>query len=79
MINLPAVLIVLAITCLLVVGIKESANVNAFIVLVKVVVVVVFIVAGAAFVQQQNWVPFIPPNEGTSAPSAGAACCGERA
>lgn len=62
--NLPAVLIVLLITGLLVVGIKESANVNAAIVIVKVAVVLVFIAAGVGFIQTENWDPFIPPNAG---------------
>lgn len=62
--NLPAVVIVLLITTLLVVGIKESANVNAAIVIVKVAVVLVFIAAGISFIQARNWEPFIPPNTG---------------
>src|SRR5205085_3720822 len=45
-INLPAVIIVVLISLLLVVGIKESASVNSVIVFLKVGVVVVFIVIG---------------------------------
>ncbi|MEW5981614.1 MAG: amino acid permease [Acidobacteriota bacterium] len=63
--NLPAVLIALAVTALLVIGIKESASVNAVIVVVKVAVVILVIIAGAAFVNAANWRPFIPPNAGT--------------
>ncbi|HXH06404.1 MAG TPA: amino acid permease [Vicinamibacterales bacterium] len=62
--NLPAFLIALAITVLLVIGIKESATVNAAIVIVKVAVVVLVIAAGIAFVDPANWRPFIPPNTG---------------
>jgi APA family basic amino acid/polyamine antiporter len=62
--NLPAVLIAAAVTILLVIGIKESANVNSVIVVVKVAVVVLVIVVGAAFVVTANWHPFIPPNQG---------------
>jgi APA family basic amino acid/polyamine antiporter len=62
--NLPALLIVLAVTWILVVGIRESANVNSAIVIVKVAVVVVFIIAGVGFVKSANWHPFIPPNTG---------------
>jgi APA family basic amino acid/polyamine antiporter len=62
--NLPAVLIIAAVTCLLVIGIKESANVNSVIVVVKVAVVVLVIVVGAFFVVAANWHPFIPPNQG---------------
>jgi basic amino acid/polyamine antiporter, APA family len=64
-INLPAILIALLVTCLLIVGIKESANVNSVIVIVKVAVVLLVIVAGAAFVKTANWHPFIPQNKGS--------------
>ncbi|MCX6633892.1 MAG: amino acid permease, partial [Acidobacteria bacterium] len=63
--NLPAVLIVVVISLLLITGIKESANVNAVVVIIKVTVVVVFIAAGWAFIKPANHVPFIPPNTGT--------------
>jgi APA family basic amino acid/polyamine antiporter len=61
----PAVLIAVAVTALLIVGIKESADVNSAIVIVKVAVVLLVIVAGAAFVNMRNLHPFIPPNRGT--------------
>jgi APA family basic amino acid/polyamine antiporter len=63
--NLPAVLITLAVTVLIVIGVKESANVNTVIVLVKVAVVIVVILGGAAYVNTANWHPFIPENTGT--------------
>ena len=62
--NLPAVLITVLVTILLVVGIQESASVNAAIVVVKVAVVILVIVSGAMFVNSANWSPFIPPNTG---------------
>jgi APA family basic amino acid/polyamine antiporter len=62
--NLPAVLIVLAVTAVLVVGIKESARFNAIIVYVKVAVVLMFIAFAAPYVRTENWTPFIPPNTG---------------
>ena len=62
--NLPAVFIVGLVTILLVIGIKESANVNAAIVIVKVCVVLVFIATGIWFIKSANWTPFIPPNTG---------------
>jgi APA family basic amino acid/polyamine antiporter len=62
--NLPAVLIVALVTALLVVGIKESANVNNVIVVIKVSVVLLFIALAAPHVMPENWTPFIPPNEG---------------
>jgi APA family basic amino acid/polyamine antiporter len=64
-INLPAMFIVLAMTTILVLGIKESARFNGIIVLVKVGVVLMFIAAAAPFVRHENWVPFIPANQGT--------------
>ncbi len=63
--NLPAVLIILAVTALLVVGIKESADVNSAIVVVKVAVVILVIIVGGMFIVQANWHPFIPENTGT--------------
>jgi basic amino acid/polyamine antiporter, APA family len=64
LINLPAVFIVVAISCLLIVGISESARVNAVIVLVKVTIVIVVIFVGYSYVKPENYVPFIPPNTG---------------
>ena len=64
-INLPAMLIAALVTMLLIVGIKESANVNSVIVIIKVAVVLAVIVAGAAFVNRENWTPFIPQNRGS--------------
>jgi basic amino acid/polyamine antiporter, APA family len=63
-VNLPAMFIVLAVTAILVLGIKESARFNGIIVLVKVAVVLMFIVTAAPFVRTENWVPFIPANQG---------------
>lgn len=65
LLNLPALFIVLFVTSLLVLGIRESANVNTGIVIVKVGVVITFILAGVAFINRANWDPFIPPNTGT--------------
>ena len=62
--NLPAVIITVLVTTLLVVGIQESARVNAVIVIVKVAVVLLVIAAGAMFVNTANWHPFIPANTG---------------
>jgi APA family basic amino acid/polyamine antiporter len=62
--NLPAVLIVLAVTVVLVIGIKESARFNAVIVVVKVAVVLAFIAFAWSFVNPANWEPFIPENQG---------------
>jgi APA family basic amino acid/polyamine antiporter len=58
--NLPAALIVLAVTVVLVVGIRESAGFNAAMVMVKLVVVLFVIIVGAAYVRVENWQPFLP-------------------
>ena len=62
--NLPAVIIVAVVTALLTVGVKESANVNNVIVVVKVAVVVLFIALAAGAINTANWHPFIPENTG---------------
>ena len=63
--NLPAVLITVAVTALLIFGVRESATVNAVIVVLKVAVVLIVIAAGAFFIVPGNWHPFIPQNTGT--------------
>jgi APA family basic amino acid/polyamine antiporter len=63
--NLPAVLITLAVTALLIVGVSESATVNSVIVVVKVAVVLIVIGAGAFFIDPANWRPFVPENTGS--------------
>lgn len=63
--NLPAVFIVLAMTTVLVIGIRESANFNNVIVVIKVIVILLFIVFGAMYIVPENWTPFIPENQGS--------------
>ncbi len=68
--NLVAILAVLVITAVLVIGIKESANLNSAIVVVKLAVVGIFLVLGTYFLFRhpgllaQNWHPFVPPADG---------------
>ncbi len=62
--NLPAALIVLAITALLIRGIKESATFNAIIVVLKVSILTLVISLGFAYVKTANWFPIVPPNTG---------------
>ena len=62
--NLPAVLIVAVVTWLLVIGIRESANFNNVIVIVKVTVILLFIFLGLHYVKAENLTPFIPANTG---------------
>jgi APA family basic amino acid/polyamine antiporter len=64
MFNLPAALIVLFVTMILVKGIRESALFNTAIVAGKLAVILAVIVVGIRFIQIDNWVPFIPPNSG---------------
>src|SRR5579871_4808746 len=71
LINMPAALVVVAISALLVVGIHESARLNSIIVVIKVAIVIVFILTGVWFVSTDNWVTasnpegaFVPPNIG---------------
>ena len=62
--NVPAAGIVLLVSMLLAIGIRESANTNTALVVVKVCVLIVFIAAGAAYVRRANLTPFVPPNTG---------------
>ncbi len=63
--NLPAALIVFVVMGLLVLGVKQSANTNTVLVIIKFMVLVIFVVAGAAYVDRANLTPLIPPNTGT--------------
>jgi len=63
--NLPAVFIVLAMSVICYVGMRETAGVNTFMVGLKVLIILLFIVAGIAFVDTANWHPYIPPNAGS--------------
>lgn len=69
--NLPAVIIVVLLTSLLVIGIKESSRFNMGLVFVKLLVLGFFIAVGAFFVKPHNWVPFAP--NGFAGIKAGAA------
>ncbi|MEW5783852.1 MAG: amino acid permease [Bacillota bacterium] len=59
-INLPAVLIVVLVSIVLVLGTKRSALVNSIIVLIKLAAVVLFIVVGATRIDPGLWSPFLP-------------------
>jgi APA family basic amino acid/polyamine antiporter len=58
--NLPAGLVVLLITVLLVIGIRESARFNAAMVILKLAVVLFVIVVGTGYIETKNWTPFLP-------------------
>ncbi len=61
-VNLPAMLIVAAVTYLLVKGIQESAKFNNLIVYIKVILILAFILFGISYINTDNWTPFIPAN-----------------
>ena len=61
--NLPAVVLILAMTTLLVIGIQESAKFNNIIVFIKVAIVLLVIAFGFKYVNAANWSPFVPEVE----------------
>ena len=63
-INIPAVFIVVVVSLLLIKGTQESATVNNLVVALKVSVVLVFIAFGWAYINPENYVPYIPENTG---------------
>lgn len=63
-INVPAVVIVMIMSLILIRGTKESAFVNGIIVLLKVTVVLVFIAVGWQYIRPENYTPYIPENTG---------------
>jgi basic amino acid/polyamine antiporter, APA family len=60
MFDLPAVVITLIVTVVLVKGIRESAGFNTAMVTIKVAIVLLVIVLGAMYVKPENWHPFAP-------------------
>jgi basic amino acid/polyamine antiporter, APA family len=62
-INLPAIVLILIMTTLLVIGIQESAKFNNIIVIVKVAIVLLVIAFGFQYIDPSNWTPFIPEKE----------------
>ncbi|WP_433240603.1 amino acid permease [Streptosporangium sp. CA-135522] len=65
--NLPAALVVLALTAILVAGVKLSSRFNLVVVTIKIAVVLLVIVAGLFFINTANYSPFIPPSKPTPA------------
>jgi APA family basic amino acid/polyamine antiporter len=63
-INVPAVLIVMTMSFLLIRGTQESAFINSIIVMLKVSVVLVFIAVGWQYIRPENYTPYIPENTG---------------
>ncbi len=58
--NIPAALIVLLVTVILVIGIKESARATGVVVVIKLAVILFFIGIGSTSVNPNNWSPFMP-------------------
>ena len=63
--NLPAFLIMIALTFMLSLGVRESARVNNVMVLIKTGVVLLFIAVGVNYVKPENWQPFMPFGAGS--------------
>ncbi len=62
--NVPAFLIVFILTVLLVRGVKESAEANNVMVLIKIGAILIFLVVGGMLVHPGNWKPFAPSGFG---------------
>jgi APA family basic amino acid/polyamine antiporter len=58
--NIPAAIIVLLVTIILVIGIKESARATGIVVLIKLSVILFFLAIGSTSVNPENWSPFMP-------------------
>jgi basic amino acid/polyamine antiporter, APA family len=62
--NLVAVAAIFAVGVVLILGVSESARVNAVLVTIKILVLVGFVAAGVGAIHPGNWIPFVPPNQG---------------
>ncbi len=58
--NVPGFLIVMILTVILVIGIRESAGANNLMVCVKLLAILIFVVAASRFIHVSNWKPFMP-------------------
>lgn len=64
-INIPAMLIVILMSLILMRGTAGSSFFNGLIVFLKIAVILVFVVLGWQFIQTENYIPYIPENTGT--------------
>lgn len=62
--NLPAMFIVAVIGVMISIGIKAAARLNNIMVVIKMTVIVLFIACGIAYINTDNWHPFVPENTG---------------
>ncbi|AGK53443.1 amino acid permease [Bacillus sp. 1NLA3E] len=60
MVDLPAIIIILLVTALVSIGVKESTRFNNVMVFIKLAVILTFIFAGISYVKPGNWTPFAP-------------------
>ena len=58
--DLPAIIITMIITTILVIGIRESAIFNTTIVIIKIAIVLFVIILGVQYIDPENWKPFAP-------------------
>ena len=58
--NIPAFLVVLLLTVVLVRGIRESARTNNMMVGIKLIAILIFVFAAISFIHPSNWHPFVP-------------------
>ena len=65
LVNLPAVFVIVCVSLLLMRGVSESARVNNVIVAIKIAVILAVIGFGIPYIRTANYVPFIPPNQGS--------------
>jgi APA family basic amino acid/polyamine antiporter len=63
-VNVPAVLVIAALSAVCYYGVRLSAHANSVMVYLKVVIIVVFVLAGLSFIDTAHWHPYIPPNTG---------------
>jgi APA family basic amino acid/polyamine antiporter len=65
LVNLPAAFVIVCVSLLLIRGVSESARVNNVIVAIKIAVILAVIGFGIPYIKTANYIPFIPPNDGT--------------
>ena len=68
--NIPAMLMILLVTYILVKGISESKNMASVMVVIKLLVIGLFVAVGAFYVKPANWTPFVPNGFGSVLVSA---------
>ena len=66
LLNVPAVLIVAALSWLCYIGVQESTRINNIMVAIKISIIILFILVGVSFVDTANWHPYLPQNAGGS-------------